>query len=96
MIYTYECKTCETQRDEVFRYTDFPREVKCNECGGVARKIIVVGHGGVHDDHPTWLNDDVIEALQDTNQIRLGREKRIETRSEHKAHLEKYGIIATG
>ena len=72
------------------------RDTKCS-CGGDMRKIIVLGHGGVFLDDPLWLHGEsgrqIREVLQDSDRLKSGLDKPIETRQEWKRHLDTHGII---
>ena len=59
------------------------------------RKVIVLGHGGIQDDHPTWITHDLCEVLQDSDNVASGLEPKIETRADVKRHQKEKGIVET-
>ncbi len=94
-IYDYLCPKCEWAAEK-FGSNGEPASIVCEECGHEAKKIIVLGHGGIQDNNPPWLNSDVREALQDSDAIAKGQTKPIETRSELKAHMDANNIVERG
>jgi len=59
MLYDFECQICETHFERILPVSecDYPQE--CPSCGHVARKIIVLGHGGIwrKSDGAPWVRD---------------------------------------
>lgn len=96
MLYDYECAKCNHQEERTYSIINFPDAIPCPKCDGIAKKIIVLGHGGVQKESPAWLDDGVRAALQDTDRVRAGLDKPIETRKELNDHLKKEGLIAIG
>ena len=94
-LYDYECKKCGEQVEVVYTVEKRPKSLKCKKCDGRMKQIIVKGHGGIQDDHPTWITNDLIEVLQDSDEVAHGREKRIETRQDVREHQKKKGIVDT-
>jgi len=94
--YLYKCPKGHTQ-DVFFKMSEKPETVPCNKrgCRCQARNIPAVG-GIQSDDHPLWLNDDLRGALQDTDLIRKGKVKPIESRSEYNEHLRREGLVCVG
>lgn len=91
-IYSFECVNCGELKDLFFKINDCPESVKCEECGELAVKIIVLGHGGVRCDSMSdvpWLAS-AVENLQPDG------EKPLETRGQYNKYLKDKNIIATG
>lgn len=91
-LYDYECVNCGDRRELFFRLTDIPEQVKCPECGELAVKIIVHGHGAIQCDSVSdvsWLPS-AIENLQPDD------ERPLETRGEYKKYLKDKNIIPVG
>jgi hypothetical protein len=85
---------CGQRRDEFFKIEDCPEYVQCDTCGTMkARKVIVVGHGGIFRDEPTWLDNSVREVLQDSDAIRAKKEKPIETRCDYNKWMQAHPNI---
>jgi len=91
-LYTYECEECGNIFDMHLRLSEIESQPACEECGGFAKRIITLGHGGIQDDHPVWLDESIRRQLQDTDDP---KEKPIETRSEYNRFLKDTGIIPT-
>lgn len=92
-LYTYHCPQ-HGDFDIFLKLSQIDRSQWCPECGLFSKKIIVHGHGGIQtDENVPWLDDGVRETLQDSDNIRAGVEKPIETRKEWKEHLEKNNIV---
>lgn len=92
MIYTYECPYCGQIQDKVFRVNKFPKSIKCSQCGKRAKKIIVLGHGGVQCDsivNVTWLPSAIQNLPNDAAY-------KVESRTDHKRYLKEHGLIAAG
>ena len=92
-LYDYECQKCENTFDKLVPLNRYDESQECPECGGRAKKILTLGHGGVQDDHPVWLDESIIRQLQDTDNPRL---RRIESRTEYNNYLKDNSIIPTG
>ena len=87
-IYNYECEKCGIITEVLLKLDEMSDTYPCKRCGKKAHKIIVLGHGGIQDEHPRWLNQDVRNALQDES------ERPITTRSQYNRYLKEKGIIA--
>jgi DNA-directed RNA polymerase subunit RPC12/RpoP len=83
-LYSYLCR-CGRENERVFKIARTPKSVKCERCGGKAKKAIVWGHGGHHSDTPGWLDDGVRMALQD---LTIPGTVPIETRTAYKKFLK--------
>ena len=92
-LYEYECQKCGNTDEKVYPMASFPKTCKCSKCGGRAKKII---SGYIQRDEPTWLDDAVRGALQDTDNVRAGAERPIETRTELNRYLKEHNLVATG
>lgn len=95
-IYSFYCDNCETDHDEYFKIDDCPRQIKCHDCDGKAKKIIAQGHGGVLSDSPKWINGQTREVLQNMDRVRAGLEAPIETRGQLNRHIKERGLIPLG
>lgn len=92
-IYVYKCEN--GHRHEVFfKMAEKPDTVQCDKCKAVAKQIPAIG--GIESDSPTWLDDTVREALQDSDMIRQRKIKPIETRGELNAFLKHTGMVCVG
>ncbi len=89
-LYDYICNNCNKDFELALPLSDYNKEQTCPDCKGTARKIIVIGHGGIQGDHPAWLNHDVISQLQDTDNPNT---RLIESRPEYNRYLKENGII---
>lgn len=58
-IYEYECRECGNKFDQYFPLKEFDAPTKCPDCSGEGKKILTCG--GVQGDHPTWLDDPVLQ-----------------------------------
>jgi len=93
-LYEYECQTCKNIDERIYPMTKFPKTCKCSKCGEKAKKL---GRcGGIQRDEPTWLDDAVRGALQDTDNVRAGTERPIETRTDLKRYIKEHNLVATG
>jgi putative FmdB family regulatory protein len=88
-LYTYECENCGRIFELTLSLKDHVTTTVCQVCDGDARQILVPGHGGIQDDHPRWLNDQVRGVLQDTDDPGT---RPIETRSDYRWYLKDNGI----
>jgi putative FmdB family regulatory protein len=86
-IYTYECKNCGRIFDLSLSLKNHTQQTVCEICDGDAVQILVPGHGGIQDDHPTWLDHRVKGCLQDPS------DRPIESRTDYKRFLKDNGII---
>lgn len=87
-LYSYECPFCGAIQDKLYHIEDFPKTISC-PCGKMAKKIIILGHGGIQGDEPVWL-ESAIKTLQPSC------ERPIQTRSEYKQYLKEKDIICKG
>lgn len=90
-IYSYECENCGRIFDLALKIEDMVQETACEECNGSAKKIITLGHGGIQDDSPVWLDQSIRNQLQDTDSPHIP----IETRSQYNRYLKDNGIVPT-
>jgi len=93
MLYTYKCVQCGQEMDRFFKLEDYPREIGCQKCGGSAKKILSIGHGGIQTDgNVPWLAS-ACDTLQSS---RERKERPITTRTEWRAEKERKGLISVG
>lgn len=59
-----------------------------------AKKVIVLGHGGIKRDEAVWIDRGLRIALQDTDRVAAGLEAPIQTRADLKRHLKANPHIA--
>lgn len=95
MLYTYECRV-HGEFDEAMSARHMRGDMPCPECGRKSPKVIVLGHGGVHMDNASWINDELRGCLQPQAAIETGVEKPIETRGELNRYLKRKNITAIG
>lgn len=89
-LYDYECG-CGLHQERVYRASEMPQRVKC-ACGKMAKRVIVLGHGGFQlDEGCPWIDDQVRGCLQPG--AATGEEKPIETRTEWKNYLKAHPNI---
>ena len=91
-LYDFECVTCSTRQEKVFKADDCPQSIPCDQCNGKAAKILVLGHGGIQCDSAIdipWF-ESAVDNLQPDG------ERRVETRGEYKKYLKDNGMIASG
>ena len=91
-LYDYKCRDCKKQFDKLIPLSRFKDPQSCPECGGTTKKILTLGHGGIQDSHPVWLDYKIIRQLQDTDDPGI---RRIETRTDYDNYLKDTGIIPT-
>lgn len=91
-LYEYECENCGRIFDLHLKISDLSNDVVCEECDGDAKRIITLGHGGIQDDHPVWLDHSIRCQLQDTDDP---TERPIETRTQYNSYLKDNGIVPT-
>lgn len=91
-LYNFECPSGHTH-ERFFKIADKPDTILCH-CGFVARQVMAIG--GVEDDHPVWLNDQVREALQDSDRLRAKLDRPIETRGEWERRKRWLGVECRG
>jgi putative FmdB family regulatory protein len=91
-LYDYLCQDCENTFDKLIPLRKFKDPQSCPECGGKSKKVLTLGHGGIQDDSPCWLDESIIRQLQDTDDPRT---KRIETRTEYNKLLKDTGMVPT-
>jgi len=85
--YEYLCDTCTNEFEIVCPISAHMTRARCPKCGADAQQTFskVV----THDDHPTWLNDNV------RNQIQGDDRRPIESRSDYVRHCRKHNIVVT-
>jgi putative FmdB family regulatory protein len=88
-LYDYECPACGARPELFAKIKDKPATVPCPKCQTACASIVVLGHGGIQSDSPSWLlNDPTVRGcLQDPS------EKPIESRVEYRKHLAQRGIV---
>ena len=91
-LYDYKCNECDTTFEKLLPISRYKEAQDCPHCGSDAFKILVLGHGGIQDDSPVWLNESIVRQLQDTDDPGLHR---IETRTDYNKHLKDNGVIPT-
>ncbi len=88
-LYSYECKACGCEFDTMCTVAlcdDF--RPPCPDCKSRdVKKIIVAGHGGVHGDEPSWINQDLRDVLQ------ADGERPVTSRTELKRYMDENGIV---
>lgn len=84
-LYTYSCEKCKAETEIATSMATMLDEIVC-PCGGVAKRVIVRGHGGFQSDQPKWL-DDAHKGLCDP------KDPPFESRTEWKRHLKEKGVI---
>ena len=89
-IYQYECTNCKKIRDKFFHVKDFPKSIKCSNCGEHAKKIITAGGGIITDNNALWLPS-VIDQMKPDYETQP-----VETRQEFKRYLSSHGLVWTG
>ena len=92
-LYDYRCCECSKTFDKLVPLNRYDEDQECPECGGSASKIVTLGHGGIQDDHPVWLDESIVRQLQDTDDPGL---RRIETRTDYNTYLKDNSIVPTG
>lgn len=90
-LYDYRCKQCNGEYELFTTLSKWNLPVPCPDCGGEGERIITMGHGGSHDDHPAWLDNSVRMMIQDLDDPKT---KPIETRQELTKYLKDNGIVA--
>ena len=91
-LYDFECVNCGTKEERFFKIDDCPESIRCLECGELAVKVLVPGHGGTFCDSETdvpWL----ASAVQN---LQADHETPIQTRGEYNRYLKEKNIIAAG
>lgn len=92
-LYDFECKDCGLPTERFFKMAECPECLDCPNCGGVQFKIITNGHGGIQREEPVWLDHSIRGSLQDLDEIRAGREKPIENRTDYKRFMKEHPNI---
>ena len=90
-LYEYQCRECGLKIERFCHIADKPDWINCEHCGGEAKQIPAIGGIQTDNDVP-WLPG-ALEGLQDTDNIRAGIEKPIETRTEYKRFLKQKGFV---
>jgi putative FmdB family regulatory protein len=54
-LYDYSCENCNEDFEKVLSVAECDDPQRCPECGGPAKKIFCVGHGGVQREDPAWV-----------------------------------------
>jgi len=54
-LYDYVCKECGQHFDTVLPLSDCDLEQLCPVCAGPSKKIVVLGHGGIHRKDSEWV-----------------------------------------
>ena len=90
--YDFKCLECNETFEKLLPLNRYKEPQTCTKCGGKTKKILTLGHGGIQDDHPKWLDYKIIRQLQDTDDPTI---KPIETRMEYKKHLKDNGVVPT-
>jgi predicted nucleic acid-binding Zn ribbon protein len=92
-IYMYECPNGHAH-ELFFKIVEKPESLNCHLCGQEAKQVPSIG--GIQGDSPVWLNGEVREVLQDTDRVKKGLEKPIETRGEWEAAKRRLGVECVG
>ncbi|MCG6534083.1 MAG: zinc ribbon domain-containing protein [Syntrophales bacterium LBB04] len=92
-LYTYECRECGAQTDQVFRIAEKPKVIKCPVCRKKAAvSILSIGHGGIKCDSINdvkWMPS-ALKVLQPDY------EKPIESRGEYNRYLKEKQLVCKG
>jgi putative FmdB family regulatory protein len=91
-LYEFKCQKCRIIHERTYQINKCPRKVKCEDCGGTAKKIISVGHGGVFCDSVTdvkWLPS-ALKVLQPDG------ERPIQSRGEYRRYLRERELVCKG
>ncbi len=83
-LYDYECTNCKIEVELVTGMNEIP---SCKICLGDMRRLITLGHGGVHRSDAAWIRS-VNGYLNDEEFAQRGRVPYIETREDARAHIE--------
>lgn len=87
-LYDFFCKNCGHKEEMLMSASMVNCKYVCPHCNSNLLREISAPE--VQTEHPSWLNDDVRNALQGED------EKPIETRSEYNDYLENRGIVPRG
>lgn len=89
-IYEYKCinENCGRLMEHICRVEDWRPELECPICGSEMRHQVPLV--AVHDDHPRWLNKNVVDQIQGDDNA-----PPIETRKDYVDHCKKNGIVVT-
>jgi len=90
-LYNFECLSCGSIKEEVFHIDDCPKSILC-DCGSQAKKVIMIGHGGLQLDRERnipWLKSAVKTLQPDC-------ERPITTRTEYNNYIKEKGLIPVG
>jgi len=61
-IHEFECPDCQNIDERIYMKYESPKFEPCTQCGGKSKKIISTGY--IHTDTPTWLDQNVRNAVQ--------------------------------
>ena len=86
-LYDFECE-CGWSDELILKLSEYSPTIKCPQCGGEAKQVILRGHGASLREWPVWLGENkeghrIRSALQSSRLVRLGKAERLETRSQH-------------
>ena len=78
-LYDFECIKCHHIQAIFFKMDECPDMITCSECKiiceitrlntSIAKKIIVLGHGGIQTDTPKWINDELRGCIQGDDEV---------------------------
>lgn len=88
-LYDYKCSICNNIFEKIVKLKDWELMQACPECNSQANRAIVHGHGGMQDDTPKWLDDEVRCVLQNPLERRTNP---IVSRKQLAEHLKKNKI----
>ena len=88
-LYEYQCCFCDHKFEKFYKLKDCKTVPWCPECGHHGEKVFTAQ---IQRDEPTWLTDDVRDALMD----REDPHRRLETRTDYNRYLKDNGIMPIG
>ena len=65
-IYEFQCTKCQNIDERLYTEHKSPKFEPCTQCGDPSKKIISAG--AIHTDTPTWLDQNVRDAVQGDNE----------------------------
>ncbi len=99
--YDHECICCGHKKEVFLCINDLELPQTCVDCGGDMKRLITIGHGGVHGDvpisekdrHTNWIDTTNVGLTHKNPNHKYGRP--ITNRTELKQRMEEKGVVHT-
>ena len=96
-LYDFECE-CGWSDELILKLSEYSPTIRCPQCGGEAKQVILRGHGASLREWPVWLGDNqegkgIRNAIQSSRLVRLGKQAPIETRTQYNRRCKEKNFV---